>query len=234
MARRYRNLLFLSDLQMPFEAQYSLKFSIRVKKEYNISDDDVYNVGDEIDAHFGGMWDKDPDALHTPNSELYECKQKLLAWYRAFPKMKICTSNHGLRWAKKAFKAGIPSQMIVPYQKLIEAPKEWRWKDHWVTNTKCPWYVFHGMGYSGMYAARTAALDNGMNTVFGHLHSSAAIMPIVTRNKQIYGMNVGCLIDTEAYAFHYGKDNRWKPWLGVGVVVDDGRYPILIPYDGGK
>lgn len=202
------------------------------KKNLKYRQDSIYCVGDEVDQYWGSMFDKDPDALHTPNSELYECQRRLTGWYRAFPQMKLAISNHGLRWAKKAFKAGIPSQMLIPYQKLISAPRGWVWREDWEIRFRHKMvYMIHGLGYGGMYAYRHAALDNGCNTVFGHLHANAGIARIKTKRQDIWGMNVGCLINVPAYAFHYGKDARFKPWLGAGVVLDGGRTPLLIPYE---
>lgn len=230
---RTRNRLFISDLQIPFHAAKALEFCKSVAKEFQVAPEDVFNVGDETDQYFGSLFDKDPDALHTPNSEIAESVDELKRWYRTFPEMKLATSNHGIRWAKRAFKAGIPSQILRPYREIIQAPRGWVWKDEWLIPTPAGLIVmFHGMGYSGMNAARAATLDCRANVIFGHLHSHAALIPVTTRTGSTWGMNVGCLIDLPAYAFHYGKDSRWKPWRGVGVVADDGRRPMLIPYEG--
>jgi hypothetical protein len=226
--------LFISDLQIPFEAEHALRFCQAVAKEFKIPPDHIYNVGDEVDQYWGGLWDKDPDALHTPNSELYESKQKLLKWYRAFPQMKLAVSNHGMRWAKRASKAGLPSQMIKSYQEILEAPKGWQWKDEWIIKGKrAPVRMVHGVGYGGAQGARNAAMDAGVSTIIGHLHGHAGISTIRTARQNLWSMNVGCLIDVEAYAFEYGRDSRNKPCLGVGVVVDGGLTPIFVPYERG-
>ncbi len=231
---RLGRAMFISDLQIPFEAKGALPFCLAVKREFRIESDAIFNVGDEVDQYWGGLWDKDPDALHTPNSELGESLERLKAWYRAFPMMRLATSNHGMRWAKRASKAGIPSQMIRKYQEVLQAPAGWVWKDRWLIEmAKAKVLMFHGVGYGGTYAYRQAAVDKGVNTVFGHLHSNAGIAPVVTDVGTRWGMNVGCLIDPTAYAFHYGKDMKFMPWLGIGIVIDGGLTPILIPYERG-
>lgn len=223
--------LFISDLQIPFEAKHALRFCKAVQKEFKIPEGNVYCVGDELDQYWGGLWDKDPDALHTPMSELAQSHERLKEWYRAFPIMHLATSNHGQRWAKRASKAGIPSVMLKAYQTIIEAPPTWHWRDAWNIKAKRPILMVHGTSYGGMYAYRTAAMDKGCNVIFGHLHANAGIAHVVTDNGERWGCNVGSLIDPKAYAFHYGKDARFKPWLGVGVVIDDGMTPLLIPYE---
>lgn len=231
MTKTLDRLMFISDLQIPFEAPHALKFCQAVAKDFKIPLSSIYNVGDEVDHYFGGQWDKAIDGHHTALSEIEDTKQRLKAWYRAFPDMKLAVSNHGLRWARKAAAAQIPSQMLIPYQKIIEAPKGWVWKERWEIPTKHPILMIHGMGYSGQNGARNAAVDAGMNTIIGHLHSHAAITFIKTETKRFYGFNVGSLIDDKSYAFQYGKEHRHKPILGVGVVVDNGLTPIFVPYE---
>lgn len=224
--------LFVSDLQIPFEARDALSFVQKVAKEFRIPKDAMFCVGDEVDQYWGGMWEKDPDASHTATSELQESRRRLQEWYKAFPQMKLATSNHGNRWARKATNAGIPSQFLKAYHDLLEAPKGWVWKDHWLIRMgRAPVHMFHGVGYSGATAYRQAAIDKGLNVVFGHLHSNAGIAHIVTDNGKRWGMNVGALIEPSAYAFHYGRDSKFKPWLGCGIVIDGGLTPILIPYE---
>lgn len=224
--------LFISDLQIPFHSRHSLAFCRAVQKEFRIPPENVYCVGDEVDEYFGSQFNKDPDAIHTPNSEIRASKEVLQGFYRAFPLMKLAVSNHGLRWAKKAFEAEIPSQMLRPYQEIIGAPKGWVWKDRWVIKGKrAPILMIHGMGYGGQSGARNAAMDSGMNTVIGHLHSHAGVSYINTVGRNIWAMNTGCLIDVDAYAFNYGRDMRNKPVLGCGVVLDGGITPVFVPYE---
>lgn len=224
--------LFISDLQIPFEAKGALKFCLAVQKDFGIPKENIYCVGDEVDQYFGSLYKKSVDGHYTANQEIKASRDKLKAWYRSFPQMKVANSNHGMRWAKKASEAEIPSQMIRAYQEILEAPKGWVWKDQWVIpGSERKIKMIHGMGYGGMYAYRTAAMDHGMPVVFGHLHANAGISHIVTASQKMWGMNVGCLIDCDAYAFNYGKDNRFKPWLGCGVVIDGGLTPLLIPYE---
>jgi hypothetical protein len=123
--------------------------------------------------------------------------------------------------------------MIRPYQELIGAPNAWIWKEHWKVQAKSPFVVLHGIGYGGINGHRNAAMDLGCSTAIGHIHSHGGIAHIATAGgRRLWGMNTGCLIDVDAYAFQYGRDARNKPVLGLGVVVDDGKTPIFIPYNG--
>lgn len=243
MGRPNDNYLVISDLQIPFEAEEgpnslgALKFCIEVAKEFKIPKENILNVGDETDQYFGSFFPKSPDARMSALEELELAKKRLKRWYQAFPYMRIATSNHGVRWAKKAFQAEIPSVLMKQYQEVIEAPPTWKWSDEWIIkNIDSPFRVIHGMGYSGINGHRTAALDAGMSTCIGHLHSHAGIARISTGineigKRNIWGMNVGCLINPKAFCFEYGKWSRMKPTMGVGVVIGSGRTPIFIPYE---
>jgi len=223
--------LVISDLQIPFEARDSLKFCKSVQKEFKIPNENILCVGDETDQYFGGLWKKSADGWYTANQELDESRRRLRQWYRAFPLMRVAISNHGTRWARKASEAEIPSQLMRAYRDIIEAPPGWKWAEKHIIKAKYPFQIIHGLGYGGMYAYRHVPLDQGISTAFGHLHSNAGIAQVVTEGQKLWGMNTGCLIDNDAYAFEYGKYNRFKPWLGCGVVLDDGRWPILVPYE---
>jgi hypothetical protein len=177
------------------------------------------------------MYPKTPDASLTANQELALTVGKLQRWYDYFPKMKLATSNHGIRYMKKATASDIPSKILKSYREILEAPVGWQWKDVWEINAKHKITMIHGMGYSGHLGHKNAAIDYGTNLVMGHLHSNAGIVKISTAGKRIWGCNAGCLIDVNAMAFDYGKYSRNKPVLTVCVVIDGGLTPMLIPYE---
>lgn len=224
--------LIVSDTQKPFHATKALEFVQYVKRHYKISDENLFHAGDETDQYWGSGYKKNPNALHTPSQEIAAVRYELERWYKAFPKMRLAISNHGVRYFKKACEAEIPSEVIRSYQELIRAPDGWKWAHEWkITSGRMPWRLIHGMGYSGQNGHRNAAMDAGMSTAIGHLHSHAGISHINTNGLRIWGMNTGCLIDVEAYAFEYGKDSRFKPCLGIGLVLNHGTTPLWIPYD---
>lgn len=225
-------ILLISDLQIPFEHEKALRFCTYLKKHYSIPDDNCLNVGDELDAYHGGQWPKDPNGNFSAVGELAQAKETLKKWYSAFPKMKLAISNHGLRWVRKATAAEIPSQMMRSYEEIIQAPDTWVWKQKWVFDKiKHPFAMVHGMGYSGKDGHRNAAIDNGMSTAIGHLHSHAAIDYIKTDSQKFWAFNTGCLIDADAYAFSYGKESRFKPCIGAGIIFNKGSTPMWVPLE---
>lgn len=221
--------LVIPDLQIPFENSNALQFCRYLKRHYQIPDENVLNVGDETDGYHGGSWPKDPNGVLTPTGEIAVTREKIKEWGSIFPKMKLAISNHGLRWMRKAAGAEIPSQVLRSYEDIFQMPEGWKWKDHWVIETKFPFRLDHGMDLGGKTPYRIAAELGTMSRVFGHLHSSAGIAYVHTQDKNIWAMNAGCLIDEDAYAFEYGKWGKFKPNLGAGVIADRGRIPIWIP-----
>lgn len=221
--------LCLSDLQLPWENEKALAFCLYLKNHFKIPKENIYCVGDEVDGLHGSAYPKDPDATHTPNQELKEAREKIQEWAAVFPQMKIAISNHGLRWMKKASGAEIPSQLMRSYKEIIGAPDGWQWKYSWTENCKHPFLVKHGLDLSGKTPYRKSAELSPISTIFGHLHSSAGIAYVKTNEKNIWSMNVGCLIDPESFAFKYERDHTFKPCLGAGVVFDGGRIPMWYP-----
>ena len=58
------------------------------------------------------------------------------------------------------------------------------------------------------------------------MHSFAGVQYSNT-GTTVWGMNAGCLIDIDAYAFEYGKHHPKKPVIGTGIIIDG--IPQFIP-----
>lgn len=225
------NYLIVSDLQIPFEHHRALRFCAELRKEYNVKDENIYSAGDELDQNWAGLYKKDPDALHTPQSEIARSILTMKEWYDVFPQMKVCASNHGNRVAKLAFDAGIPSIMMRRYQEVIQAPPGWKWAQSWKADCKYPFKVEHGdkRGYGSSKPHVMASLRNGMSTVIGHYHSKAGVEWIETEELKCWAAASGCLIDRQSYAFYYSRNDAEIAKIGATVVLDGGRYAVWIP-----
>jgi hypothetical protein len=214
-------VLCIADNQAPFTHKDYLRFLIAVAKKYKTNV--VVHVGDEVDHHALSDWDHDPDGM-SAGDELKSALSVLSGFYKAFPKMLLCESNHTSRAFRKAFKAGIPKAYLKDYREFLGAPKGWQWNHKWEIDGVI---YKHGLGYSGRNGAINAALDEMKPTVIGHLHAHAGILYWANQDALLFGMNVGSGIDVTAYAFEYGKHMRYKPILSCGVVLNG--VPQLIP-----
>ncbi len=221
--------LVISDLQIPFHHNHALDFCRHIQKHYRIPKENILCQGDELDQLHGGLWPKDPNGIHSALSEHNASLVELKRWYEAFPLMKLAISNHGTRWIRKATKAEIPSIMLRRYEEVIQAPDGWKWKESWKIEAKHPFILEHGDNWGGRTPHVTAAISNGMSTTLGHHHSIAGVEYVKTNGLSVWGMVTGSLIDFETYAFSYARNARYKPLIGVGVVVDNGRYAQWIP-----
>ncbi len=159
----------------------------------------------------------------SPADELQEAKHHLRAWFDAFPKVKVCVSNHTARPWKKAFEAGIPKEFMRAVSEVYGASPGWVWADRWIIDG----IIFeHGENVSGPMGALNAAKQNQASTVIGHLHSFAGAIHADAITGGIWGLNAGCLIDINAYAFNYAKTFRNKPCIGCGVIKNGAPYFI--------
>jgi len=214
-------VLAISDLQIPFEHPQALDFCKAVAKKYKVNV--VVNIGDELDMHALSDYDHDPNGF-SAGHELQESIKRLKKWYKAFPKTLVCTSNHTARPLRRAKKYGIPREYLKDYREFLQAPKGWKWADKFEIDG----VVYeHGEGFSGRGGALKAAECNMQSTVIGHLHSHAGIQYSANKRHLIFGFNVGCLVNNNAYAFDYGKVLSTKPILGVGVIING--VPIYVP-----
>lgn len=214
-------VLAIPDMHMPFHHKDSIKFLAAVKKKYK--PEEIVNMGDLEDWHSISMHDHDPDGL-SPGDELKALREAVKPMFKLFPAMKICTSNHGSLPLRRAFKFGIPAELIKSYRDILQAPKTWRWADQWEVDK----IVYeHGEAFSGQTAAIKSANANMQSTVIGHIHAFAGIQYSANQKHLIFGFNVGCLIDKERYAFAYGKKIKAKPILGCGIIADG--IPTFIP-----
>jgi hypothetical protein len=214
-------VLVVPDLQVPFEHKDALAFIMAVAEEVQPSK--VVCIGDEVDQMALSRFDPDPDG-DGAGPELKLALRRLRAWYEVFPEVMVCTSNHTGRVQKKAFAAGIPEAYLRPVNDWMEAPDGWEWKDAWEIDGV---RYEHGDAQGGIYAARNLAIRNRQSTVIGHHHSHGGCSYISNESEMIFGMNAGCLIDTNAIAFKYARLSAFKPTLGCGVVVQG--VPYFVP-----
>lgn len=211
----------IPDTQAPFHHPDTIAFLKAVNKKYKPNH--MVHIGDEVDFHALGDWDHDPDGM-SAGDELTAAVGFMKKLYKAFPKMKVCTSNHTARPFRRAFKHGIPKAFLRDYHEFLKAPKGWKWADKWEIDG----ILFeHGEGQSGKDGAINAAKGNMQSTVIGHIHAFAGIQWAANPRFLYFGFNVGCLIDRHAYAFVYGAKMKNKPILGCGVIIN--RIPQFVP-----
>lgn len=208
-----KRVLVIPDLQCPFEHRDSIPFLRAVGKHFRT--DTTICIGDSLDFHAMSRWKPDP-AGYSPGEEYKRGMKSMQKLYKAFPDATEVVSNHNMRVAKRAFDAGLPERFLKSYAELMQYPPGWSVADY----VEIDGVIYeHGHTQGGESAAKLLSRHNGQSTVIGHHHSHAGIQYSANRQQMIWGMNAGCLVDIDAYAFKYAHEHKFKPTLGCGVVI---------------
>jgi len=203
----------VGDLHLPFAHPCYLDFCADVFDAWSV--ERVVMIGDVVDNHAISFWDADPDG-HSASREADLALQMLDDWRVTFNKSLVCIGNHDALHFRRAKKAGLPVRFLQDYGKVWGTP-HWSWSfHHEIDGVRYE----HGTGGSGPNAAITRAINNRCSLVMGHTHSSGGVRYHANRTDRIFGLNVGCGIDCDAYAFEYGRDFPNRPTLGCGIVID--------------
>ena len=215
-------ILFISDLHIPYHHKDSFEFLRYLKKKYNPTR--VICLGDELDKHSLSYHEKSPE-LYSSGHELEASLPFIKELEGIFPEMDILESNHGsLAW-RKAKTIGIPKQYIKSYNDVLEVGEGWKW--HFDLTIDLPngqqCYVHHGKSNDVLKLSQLS----GMCAVQGHYHSSFKVDWWANPQNIYWGMQCGCLIERESYAFAYENVNIKKPIIGTGLVIDS--IPVLEP-----
>lgn len=215
-------VLAIGDTHFPWVHPDYLAFLKDTQKRFRC--DTVIHCGDEWDQAGLSRFDKDPDGV-SPAEEYRQALEISKVWYKAFPRVGVLESNHGIRPFKKAFSAGIPTAYLRGYKDYMKAPAGWEWFPRLIVDNVL---YFHGEPFGGENAASNASKQHRMSCVIGHVHAYAGVRYAKSFRDEIFGLNVGCGIDESAPAFNYAKDNARRPSIGCGVIID-GREAFYVP-----
>lgn len=215
-------ILFISDLHIPYHHPDSFDFLRYLKDKYKPTR--VICLGDELDKHSLSYHESDPD-LYSAGHELEVSIAFIQELEEIFPKMDILESNHGSLVWRKAKTNGIPKHYIKSYNDVLGVGKDWCWHFDMTLNlpdgTQC--YVHHGKASDVLKLSQ----QMGMSAVQGHYHTDLGARYWANPNGLYFGMQCGCLIDRESYAFAYSNVNIKKQLIGTGLIIDS--LPVIEP-----
>lgn len=215
-------ILVISDLHCPYQHRDTVAFLRAIKNKYKPTR--VILSGDEVDNHAISFHDHDPD-LDSPGTELQKAIKALQPIYKLFPVAEVLESNHGSLVFRKAVANGLSRQFFKSPGEILQAPNTWTW--HFDIATTLPdgsdCYFHHSKGAN----VKKNSQAMGMSFVQGHHHEVFEISYWGNPNALLFGMTVGCLVDSDAVAMAYGKNNLKRPVIGCGVIVDSKAH--LIP-----
>jgi len=217
-----KNVLIIGDTHFPFMREGYLLHCREVQERYNCGT--VVHIGDVIDNHYSSFHTSDPDG-YSAGEELTRVKDDCFIANKMFPEVKVCRGNHDLIPWRKAMEAKLSRDWLHDINDVLGLDG-WEWADEWVINNI---RYIHGTGTSGEFAAYDKALNRRISTVQGHIHSAANIRYSASHKDIIFGMQVGCGVDEESWAFAYNKGSKKKWIISCGVVIDDKA--IIIPME---
>lgn len=221
--KKGKNVLVIGDLHSPFTLEDYLEHCAEVRDQYKC--DKVIFIGDVIDCHFSSYHEHDPDG-YGAGEELDRAIHHLQSWYKVFPKAEVCIGNHDAIVQRKAFSSGLSKKWVRGYSEVL-GTKGWKFDMDFEHDGVL--YI-HGTGTSGVNAAATRALYLRKSVVQGHIHTEAYVRWLVSKHDRIFGMQVGCGVDDDEYAFAYAKNFNKKSVISCGVVLDYGKqaFPVLM------
>lgn len=209
-------VLVIGDTHFPFDLPTYLDFLIDTYNKYNCNR--VVHIGDCVDFHALSYHETDANGL-SAGDELALAKKHFARYYKVFPKMDVIWGNHSRMVSRKAMTSGIPKEWIRDFADVFGVPN---WKYSHELEIDGVLYI-HGEGGT----ARGKCKNDLQSVVQGHLHTQSYVEYVVGRNNRVFGMQVGCGIDHEKYAFAYAKAGK-KPSISCGVVVG-GKEAIVVP-----
>lgn len=219
-----KRILVVGDLHYPYTHPDTLPFLEHLQQEY--SPDLVVQVGDETDGHAISFHDSDPN-LDSAGVELERAKEGLAEFYKLFPEVLVCHSNHGSLIHRRAKAHGLPVQYIKSYREILfpdhQAPG-WSWAFNWKIETPQGPVLFRHQTTGHVLDAAAA---EGCNLVVGHEHGKAGCQWGATSMRLFWGAYTGCLIDHKSMAFAYGKLFPRKPIIGAMMIIHG--VPVFLP-----
>ena len=205
--KKESRILVIGDLHEPFCLHGYFEFCKETYANYNCNR--VVFIGDVIDSHASSYHEQDPDGMGG-GDELTLAIKKLKKWHKEFPNAEVMIGNHDRIAYRKAFSGGIPKRWMKPFEEVLETPT-WSYLESIEIDN-----VLYEHGEGGQ--ALTKAKNNMMSSVCGHTHTEAYVKWLVGKKFKVFGMQVGCGVDSTAYATAYAKNFK-KQAIGVGVVV---------------
>jgi len=214
-----RRVLVIGDLHEPFTLQGYRAFCKHMYKEYKCNM--VIFIGDIIDNNYSSFHETDPDG-HGGAQELEKAKDHIKQWYSDFPNALVTLGNHDRIPNRKAFTAGLSKQWVRTIGEVLETPN-WTYRVSFDIDGV---HYTHGEGR----IAQGRMTHDITSVVQGHYHTDSKILFHDGKEIRLWAMQVGCGFNRASYAGQYAKNNKSQSY-NVGLVLRDGKLPIIEPYD---
>lgn len=205
-----------ADPHAPFTHKGYIQFIKDTFRKHKVQR--IVCLGDLFDQYCFSRHEKDPEAMNQ-HQEIDKACEVLKDLFKAFPEGELIPGNHDERLLKLACRSGIGRRFVQSYRDLFGLPKGWNIHEKGLIMDGVMYK--HGEGCSGKNGALDAALHARMSVAIGHFHSLAGCQYQFNSVSTVFGMNVGCGVDEQSYAFAYGRNSKDKSILGCGIVFSE-------------
>jgi hypothetical protein len=217
-----RRVLVIPDLHAPFIEPGFLEFTKKIYKKWSCNA--VHFTGDLLENSFSSFHEISPDGL-SAGDELTEAIKQIKPFWEAYPKATICIGNHDAIISRKLVASGLSQKWLKDFNEVLGTPG-WIWADSFkIDGVK----FLHGTGSSGRNGAINRAINWNTNIVQGHIHTETSIIYHANNDRLIWSMQLGAAFNSNTYAAAYAKNFTKKPIVAVGVILDNGKHPIIEP-----
>ena len=211
--------LVIGDLHLPYTHPNYLSFCVSIYDKYSCNA--VSCTGDIIDSHFASFHQTSTET-HGAKYELDMAIDQMKDWTTTFEHVSVTLGNHDLIIARKSEEAGIDKRFVRKLNEVLKCPK-WKFEEQFVFDDVL---YTHGTGCSGKGIIKRVQ-NWGSSIVQGHIHTQAFIDYTASLKDLKYGCQVPTGIDYKSFAYGYAKFHTAKPILGVAVILDNGKLPII-------
>lgn len=215
VAERQEVVGIIGDTHFPFVHPNYLQFLKDTFKQYGVTR--IVHIGDMVDNSAISRH-QTPTCAMDATTEYYQARECIKQYAEAFPELTYTLGNHSMIPTRQAATLGIPKEFIKGTEELWGFPKGWKAVERIVIDNVL---YEHGMGYSGKTGALDKAINAMQSCVIGHAHSAAGCLYKSNTKHLIFGLNAGCGVSVNAYAFEYGKYNKNREVLGCGIVFNE-------------
>lgn len=222
------NILFLSDIHLPYQDNDALSLALSYGKEKNVNT--IYLNGDILDIYKGSFHEQDPKKRDL-EYELQVGREFLDTLKRNFPNAKIFykEGNHEMRWerflrVKAPIVLGFEEFRLPVLLKLAEKGVTWIPNKQLVKAGKLN--IIHGNEYKGgggINVARTLWLRAGDNVIAGDKHKTQTGLKTNIDKKIVGTWSVGCLCELNP---DYMPFNEWNLGFAHIEIFNSGEFAV--------
>lgn len=222
-----RPVLVMPDLHAPYHHPQAIDF-LKWVHESRGCRPRVASVGDMHDFHSMSFHKNEPDSL-SPEEEYRMIREFSAELTSVFPEGDMVLGNHGNLPTRRLVDAGLAPSMLQSPNELYNMPDTWTIHPMYFVLEPDRWDVLveHGEGSGGKYGCANTAKEKRCSYVQGHTHSNAAVIYSTNHVGTIFGMNVGCLVDSASLAMRYGRYATRKGVLSCGVVYNGSHAEVV-------